>query len=283
MYSVVSGKVRDIYDISGDSLVIVTSDRISAFDVVLPKTVPGKGKTLNAISNFWFDYTKGIVPNHIISGELKDMPEYFRKDEFEGRATLVRKLKMLPFECVVRGYMFGHMWESYSKNREFCGQKIAGDYELAQKLEIPVFTPSTKAKAAHDEYIPFDDVAAKIGAEPANKLRDISLQLYDTCYSFAFDKGIIIADAKFEFGLDESGSLVLGDELFTPDSGRFWSAEEYELGASPKSYDKQFLRDWLQNNKLDGKMQFEDVPDEVLEKTSQIYSDCLRLLVDGNG
>jgi len=283
MYSVVSGKVRDIYDISGDRLVIVTSDRISAFDVVLPKTVPGKGKTLNAISNFWFDYTKDIVPNHIVSRELKDMPEYFRKDEFEGRTALVKKLKMLPFECVVRGYMFGHMWEGYSKSREFCGQKIAGDYELAQKLEMPVFTPSTKAKNAHDEYIPFDDVVAEIGVGAANKLRDISLRLYEACYSFAFDKGIIIADAKFEFGLDESGSLILGDELFTPDSGRFWSAEEYEPGVSPRSYDKQFLRDWLQNNKLDGKMQFEDVPGEVLEKTSQIYSECLRLLTDGNG
>ena len=278
MYEAFSGKVRDIYDVSDDRFVIVTSDRISAFDVVLPKTVPGKGKTLNAISNFWLDYTNDIVPNHIISEELKDMPEYFHEDKFEGRTTLVRKLKMLPFECVVRGYMFGHMWESYSQNREFCGHKLPEGYKLAQKLEKPIFTPSTKAQSANDEYITFDDVIIKIGVELANKLRDISLKLYEDCYNFAFDRGLIIADAKFEFGLDESGNLVLGDELFTPDCGRFWSAKEYEPGTSPKSYDKQFLRDWLQRNKLDGKMQFEAVPDEILEKTAQIYSECLRLL-----
>jgi phosphoribosylaminoimidazole-succinocarboxamide synthase len=278
MKKLISGKVRDVYEISDDKLVIVTTDRISAFDVVLPKPVPGKGKVLNAVSLFWFDFTKNIIPNHILSSNLKDMPEFFQNSEFEGRTVMVKKLKILPFECIVRGYMFGNMWNAYSKKEEFCGIKIEGKYELAQKLSSPIFTPSTKAHVGHDEYISFKHVADSIGLELANKLKDVSLKLYDVCYSYARGKGIIIADTKFEFGLDENNNLVLADEVFTPDSSRFWSLSEYKVGTSPKSYDKQFVRDWLLNNKAGDEMQFDKVPDDVLNKTSDIYGECLKKL-----
>ena len=278
MKKIISGKVRDVYEVSDDRLVIVTTDRISAFDVILSKPVNGKGKVLNAVSLFWFDHTKDIVPNHVVSSDLADMPEFFQKDEFEGRTVLVKKLKMLPFEFVARGYMFGHMWEAYSQNEEFCGLKIEGDYKLAEKLAAPIFTPSTKANVGHDEYISTKDVADAIGAELAAKIEKISLELYESCYSYAYSKGIIIADTKFEFGLDESGAVVLADEVFTPDSSRFWSLADYKVGVSPKSYDKQFVRDWLQNNKINGEMQFDAVPDDVLAKTSEIYAECLRIL-----
>jgi phosphoribosylaminoimidazole-succinocarboxamide synthase len=276
MNKIISGKVREVYEVEGDRLVIVTTDRISAFDVILSKPVTGKGKVLNAVSLFWFNFTKGIIPNHIISSDLKDMPEYFQKGEFEGRTVLVKKLKMLHFEFIVRGYMFGNMWESYSKTREFCGQKIVGEYKLAEKLAAPLFTPSTKASVGHDEYISFQQVADSIGFDMADKIKNISLKLYDTCYRYAYKKGIIIADTKFEFGLDEGGNLVIADEMLTPDSSRFWSLGEYKEGISPKSYDKQFVRDWLVNNKVNGEIQFNNVPDDVLAKTSVIYNECLK-------
>jgi phosphoribosylaminoimidazole-succinocarboxamide synthase len=275
MKKIISGKVREVYEIDDDRLVIVTTDRISAFDVILSKPVADKGKVLNAVSLFWFDFTKGMIPNHIISSNLEDMPEYFQKDEFEGRTVLVKKLKILPFECIVRGYVFGNMWEAYSKKQEFCGLKIEGDYQLAEKLATPLFTPSTKAHVGHDEYISFQNVADAIGSELANKMKDISLHIYNTCYQYAYNKGIIIADTKFEFGLDTHGNLVIADEVLTPDSSRFWSLPDYKVGTSPKSYDKQFVRDWLLNNKVNGEMQFDNVPDAILAKTSDIYRECL--------
>ncbi|MDR0321574.1 MAG: phosphoribosylaminoimidazolesuccinocarboxamide synthase [Treponema sp.] len=276
MKKVISGKVREVYEISDDKLVIVTTDRISAFDVILSKPVADKGKVLNAVSLFWFDFTKNIIPNHIISSNLKDMPEHFQNSEFEGRTILVKKLKILPFEFIVRGYMFGNMWEAYSKKQEFCGQKIEGDYKLAEKLATPLFTPSTKAHVGHDEYISFQNVKDAIGAELADRIKNISMNIYNTCYDYAYNKGIIIADTKFEFGIDESGALVIADEVLTPDSSRFWSLSEYKEGISPKSYDKQFVRDWLLNNKVNGEMQFNNVPDDILAKTSDIYNECLR-------
>ena len=280
MQKIISGKVRDVYDVSDDRLVIVTTDRISAFDVVLSKPVPGKGKVLNAVSLFWFDFTKDIIPNHIISSDLGDMPEAFRKDEFEGRTILVKKLKMLPLECIVRGYMFGNMWEAYSSGRDFCGYSFNEKYELAGKLAEPLFTPSTKAHTGHDEYITVKQVEDMIGAGLTEKIRETSLALYDACYQYAFGKGIIIADTKFEFGLDENGALVLADEIFTPDSSRFWNLEDYTTGVSPKSYDKQFVRDWLLANKVDGQMRFDDIPGDILEKTAEIYAQCRRRLID---
>jgi phosphoribosylaminoimidazole-succinocarboxamide synthase len=279
MKKLISGKVREVYEISDDRLVIVTTDRISAFDVILSKPVAGKGKVLNALSLFWFGYTKDIVQNHIISGDTADMPEFFRAEEFEGRTALVKKVKILPFEFIVRGYMFGNMWNAYSKGEEFCGQKIEGEYKLAEKLAVPLLTPSTKAEAgAHDQYVSFKDVADSVGAELAYKIKEICLKLYGACYKYAYEKGIIIADTKFEVGLDADGGLVLADEIFTPDSSRFWSLSDYKTGESPKSYDKQFIRDWLTNNKIDGRMRFDDVPDDILIKTSEIYAECLKKL-----
>ena len=278
MKNLISGKVREVYEISEDQLVIVTTDRISAFDVLLSKPVPNKGRVLNEIAMFWFNYTKDIVPNHILSDNLEDMPAYFQKSEFEKRTILVKKLKMLPFECVIRGYMFGNMWEAYKGNREFCGQKLEGNYQLAGKLDSPVFTPSTKAHTGHDEYISYKSVEDMIGENTANRIKNLSIELYETCYNYAYSKGIIIADTKFEFGLDESGDLVLADEIFTPDSSRFWSLSDYKAGSSPKSYDKQFVRDWLLNNKEKGKMRFDSVPDDVVTKTSEIYHECFRRL-----
>ncbi|MDR2699888.1 MAG: phosphoribosylaminoimidazolesuccinocarboxamide synthase [Nitrososphaerota archaeon] len=280
MKKVISGKVRDVYEVSDNKLVIVTTDRISAFDVILSKPVTGKGKILNAVSLFWFNFTKDIISNHIISNNLKDMPECFQKEEFEDRTIIVKKLKILPFEFIVRGYMFGHMWEAYSKNQEFCGYSLEGDYKLAEKLAAPIFTPSTKAHIGHDEYISGKNVADIIGIELAERVKKVCLELYDICYKYAYSKGIIIADTKFEFGLDTGGNLVLADEIFTPDSSRFWSLSDYKVGNSPKSYDKQFVRDWLLNNKLNGEMQFDNVPDEILRKTAGIYAECLRRLQD---
>jgi len=277
---IISGKVREVYEISDevsdDKLVIVTTDRISAFDVILSKPVANKGKVLNAVSLYWFNFTKGIIPNHIISSDLKDMPEFFQKDEFEGRTVLVKKLKMLPFEFIVRGYMFGNMWEAYSKGQEFCGQKIEGNYKLAEKLAVPLFTPSTKARVGHDEYIPVHQVTDAIGAELAARIEKVCLKIYNDCYNYAYNKNIIIADTKFEFGLDANNSLLVADEILTPDSSRFWSLPDYKAGVSPKSYDKQLVRDWLTENKINGEMQFDNVSDDVLKKTSEIYAECLR-------
>ncbi len=212
MKKVISGKVREVYEVSDDQLVIVTTDRISAFDVILPKPVPGKGKILNAVSMLWFDLTKDIVPNHILSDDLGDMPAYFQKVELEGRAVLVKKLNILPFEFIVRGYMFGNMWESYLSTRSFCGHSIDGEYQLAEKLAAPLFTPSTKAHQGHDEYVSFKAVGDAIGQEVTEKIWEISLKLYKICYNNAYAKGIIIADTKFEFGLDQEQNLVLADE-----------------------------------------------------------------------
>jgi phosphoribosylaminoimidazole-succinocarboxamide synthase len=275
MKKIISGKVREVYEVSDDRLVIVTTDRISAFDVILSKPVTNKGKVLNAVSLFWFNFTKDIVPNHIISGDLKDMPEFFQKGEFEGRAVLVKRLKILPFEFIIRGYMFGNMWNAYSKGEEFCGQKIKEGYKLAEKLDAPLFTPSTKAHVGHDEYITVKYVEDTIGAELAKKIEKVCFDLYNACYNYAYKKNIIIADTKFEFGVDAHNNLFLADEVFTPDSSRFWSLADYQVGISPKSYDKQFVRDWLLNNKINGEMQFDKVPDDVLRKTSEIYAECL--------
>jgi len=278
MKKLMSGKVREVYEVANDRLVIVTTDRISAFDVILSKPVPGKGIVLNAVSKLWFDYTKNCIPNHVISSNLSDMPKAFQSKEFEGRTMLVRKLKILPFEFIVRGYMFGNMWEAYQRTHEFCRQKIIGEYRLAEKLDKPIFTPSTKAPSGHDEYIAIGAVEDAIGRALTAQIKEISLMLYDMCFQMAYKKGILIADTKFEFGLDADGKLVLADEIFTPDSSRFWSLADYEVGISPKSYDKQFVRDWLLSNKVNGEMQFDNVPDVVLAQTAKMYHECLRRL-----
>ena len=246
------GKVREIYDI-GDELIMVATDRISAFDVILKNKVTKKGTVLTQMSKFWFDYTKDILPNHMISVDTADMPEFFRKEEFTGNSMLCRKLTMLPVECIVRGYITGSGWASYKKDGTVCGIKLPEGLVECDKLPEPIYTPSTKAEIGdHDENISYErsiEVLEKQfpgrGEEYAEKLRDCTIALYKKCADYALSRGIIIADTKFEFGLDEDGNVILGDEMLTPDSSRFWPLEGYEPGKSQPSFDKQFVRDWL--------------------------------------
>lgn len=274
MKKIISGKVREVYDLEDGRMVIVTTDRISAFDVILPTMITDKGKVLNALSNFWFDYTKDIVKNHMISAELKDMPAEFQKPEFEGRTILVKKLKMIPYEVIVRGYMFGSMYEAYKKGEEFLGHKFDKEYKQAEKLDEPIVTPSTKAAEGHDINVTLDYMKKDLGDDLGTKIEQTALAIYKKCYDHAAKNGIIIADTKFEFGLDENGELVLADEVLTPDSSRFWNAAEYKVGTSPASYDKQFVRDWLKDNNLAGDPDIKSIPAEVVEKTSALYREC---------
>ncbi|MBO6132689.1 MAG: phosphoribosylaminoimidazolesuccinocarboxamide synthase [Treponema sp.] len=274
MKKIISGKVREVYDLEDGRMVIVTTDRISAFDVILPTMITDKGKVLNALSNFWFDYTKDIVKNHMISSNLKDMPAEFQKSEFEGRTILVKKLKMVPYEVIVRGYMFGSMYEAYKKGEEFLGHKFDKEYQQAEKLDEPIVTPSTKAAEGHDINVTLDYMKKDLGEELGSKIEKAALAIYKKCYEHAAKNGIIIADTKFEFGLDENGDLVLADEVLTPDSSRFWNAAEYKVGTSPASYDKQFIRDWLKDNNLAGDPNIKSIPAEIVEKTSALYHEC---------
>ena len=243
MKKIISGKVREVYEISEDRLAIVTTDRISAFDVILPTPITDKGRVLNSLSSFWFDYTKDIVKNHMVSEDLKDMPDELQGPEFEGRTILVKKLKMLPFEFIVRGYLFGSMWKEYQKTGGFCGTKFPEGMQQAEKLPEPILTPSIKAEEGHDVNVSFEYMEEKLGHDMAKKVCDTAMALYKRAYDYAYERGIIIADTKFEFGLDENGELVVGDEVLTPDSSRFWSRDAYKTGTSPESFDKQYVRD----------------------------------------
>ncbi len=250
-----SGKVREMYDV-GDSIIMVATDRISAFDHILKNMIVKKGTVLTQISKFWFDLTKDIVPNHMISVDTKDMPEFFQKPEFTGNSMKCKKLNMLPIECIVRGYITGSGWDSYKKTGEICGIKLPEGLQESQKLAEPIFTPSTKAEIGdHDENISVEqsiEILEKLypgrGKEYALKLRDYTIAIYKKCAAYALERGIIIADTKFEFGLDENGEVVLGDEMITPDCSRFWPLEGYKVGQGQPSYDKQFVRDWLSAN-----------------------------------
>lgn len=279
MKPIYSGKVREIYDISDKYLVIVTTDRISAFDHILPVTIKDKGIVLNKLSNFWFDKTKNIIPNHIIDDNVKNMPSFFQTDFFKDRTVMVKKLNMLPFEFVVRGYMFGSMWNSYEKEKSFCGIALSGNYQLAQKLETPVLTPALKHDIGHDEYVSMKTVESQLGIDLTRQISESCFALYESCSKYAFSKGLIIADAKFEFGQNDLGELVLADEIFTPDSSRYWDAASYKVGNAPSSFDKQFLRDWLLNNKMGDEFQFDHVPENVLTQTSKLYKECLKRLI----
>ena len=276
MKKIISGKVREVYDLEDGRMVIVTTDRISAFDVILPTMITDKGKVLNALSNFWFGLTKDIVKNHMISSDLKDMPAEFQKSEYEGRTILVKKLKMIPYEVIVRGYMFGSMYEAYKKGEPFLGHSFDKKYEQAEKLEEPIVTPSTKAAEGHDINVTFDYMKKDLGKELATKIQNAALAIYKKCYDHAYKNGIIIADTKFEFGLDENGELVLGDEVLTPDSSRFWNLDTYRTGTSPASYDKQFVRDWLKDNNLAGDPNIKSIPEDVVAKTSALYHECVK-------
>lgn len=281
MKPIKEGKVREIYD-NGDSMIMVATDRISCFDVILNNTVTKKGTVLTQISKFWFNLTKDILPNHMISTDVKDMPEFFQQPQFDGNSMMCKKLHMLPVECIVRGYLSGNGWISYQKDGTVCGIKLPEGLRESDKLPEPIYTPSTKAEIGdHDENISFEESIAHLekyypgkGAEYAAKLRDYTIALYNKCAEYALSRGIIIADTKFEFGLDENGELVLADEVLTPDSSRFWNAAEYKPGTSPASYDKQFVRDWLKDNNLAGDPNIKSIPSEVVEKTSALYHEC---------
>ncbi|MBE5855811.1 MAG: phosphoribosylaminoimidazolesuccinocarboxamide synthase [Lachnospiraceae bacterium] len=275
------GKVREVYDI-GENLIIVATDRISAFDHILKNQVTDKGTILTQMSKFWFDFTKDIVPNHMISTDCKDMPEFFSGERFEGKSMLCKKLTMLPIECIVRGYITGSGWDSYQKTGKVCGITLVEGLKESEQLPEPIYTPSTKAELGdHDENISFErsvEVLEKEfpgkGAEYAAKIRDYTIALYKKCAEYARTKGIIIADTKFEFGLDENGEVVLGDEMLTPDSSRFWPEKGYEPGKSQPSYDKQFVRDWLKANPDSDYL----LPEDVIEKTVEKYKEAFELL-----
>ena len=275
------GKVREIYDVD-DALIMVATDRISAFDVILKNQITKKGTVLTQMSKFWFEYTKDIMPNHMISTDVNDMPEYFRKPEFTGNSMLCKKLNMIPVECIVRGYITGSGWASYQKTGKVCGIELPAGLKESEKLPQAIYTPSTKAEIGdHDENISFEqsiDVLEKAfpshGKEYAEKIRDYTLTLYNKCAEYALSRGIIIADTKFEFGVNEDGEIVLGDEMLTPDSSRFWPLEGYEAGHSQPSFDKQFVRDWLKANPDSDY----NLPQEVIDKTIAKYLEAYQLL-----
>ena len=275
------GKVREVYD-NGDSLIIVATDRISAFDVILKNQITKKGAILTQMSKFWFDFTKDVVPNHMISVDVKDMPEFFQSERFDGNSMMCRKLEMLPIECIVRGYISGSGWASYKENGTVCGIALPEGLKESEKLPEPIYTPSTKAEIGlHDENISFERsievLEAKFpgkGAEYAAKIKDATIAVYNKCAAYALSKGIIIADTKFEFGLDENGNVVLGDEMLTPDSSRFWPLDGYEAGKGQPSFDKQFVRDWLKANPDNDDL----LPDEVVAKTVDKYKEAFALL-----
>ena len=275
------GKVREIYDI-GDSLIMYATDRISAFDVILKNKVTNKGRVLTQMSRFWFDYTKDVIPNHMLSVDVNDMPEFFCTEEFRGRSMLCRKLTMIPIECIVRGYITGSGWESYKKNGTVCGIQLPEGLKECDKLPEPIYTPSTKAEIGdHDENISYEksiEVLEKAfpghGEEYAKKIKDATIALYVKCADYARTRGIIIADTKFEFGLNENGEVILADEMLTPDSSRFWPVEGYEPGHSQPSFDKQFVRDWLKANPDSDY----NLPQEVIDKTIAKYLEAYRLL-----
>ena len=275
------GKVREVYD-NGDSIIMVATDRISAFDVILKNKIVDKGAILTQMSKFWFDYTKDIVPNHMISVDVKDMPEFFQNKEYEGKIMMCKKLQMIPIECIVRGYITGSGWASYQENGTVCGITLPVGLQESEKLPEPIYTPSTKAEIGlHDENISYEqsvEVLEKAfpgkGEEYASKIKEYTLALYKKCADYALTKGIIIADTKFEFGLDEDGNVVLADEMLTPDSSRFWPLEGYQAGQGQPSFDKQFVRNWLKANPDSDYL----LPQDVIDKTIAKYKEAFEML-----
>lgn len=273
------GKVRDIYEADGYLLILAT-DRISAFDVVLPNPIPYKGYVLNQISVFWFRFLKDIVESHFITDDVNLFPDIFKEsyEQVVYRSMLVKKAKPLPVECIVRGYISGSAWKDYKKSGFVCGVKLPEGLRESDKLNEPIFTPSTKAESGHDENITFEKVVDLIGKELAEKVRDLSLEIYTKAEKYARERGIIIADTKFEFGLDENDNLILIDEVLTPDSSRFWPLSEYEPGKSQPSFDKQYVRDYLESLNWDKQPPAPELPEEVVKKTSEKYLEAYRLL-----
>ena len=272
---IAQGKVRDIYAIDEQHMLIVTTDRLSAFDVVMDQPIPDKGKVLLQVSNFWFDKLSHVIENHLTDIDIDELSVTDEEAEYlEGRAIVVRRLRPLPIEAIVRGYLIGSGWKDYQKTGEVCGIKLAEGLNQASKLPEAIFTPSSKADVGdHDENISYEKMVEKIGPDLAGQIRDASLQLYTEAADFAAERGIIIADTKFEFGLDENGKLVLIDEILTPDSSRFWPADEYAEGTSPPSFDKQFLRDYLETLDWNKQAPGPELPAEILEKTAEKYKE----------
>jgi len=274
------GKVRDVYAVGEDHLLIVTTDRLSAFDVVLPDPIPGKGAVLTAVSNFWFDFTRDIVTNHLADLSLEQvLPDPAERAQVAGRAIVVKRLGALPVEAIVRGYLIGSGWKDYQQTGSVCGNALPAGLQLADRLPEPIFTPSTKAEAgAHDINIDFDRTVELLGRDAAQQVRDASLAIYEKCAAYALDRGIIIADTKFEFGRDAQGGLVLIDEILTPDSSRFWPADGYRPGSSPPSFDKQFVRDYLETLDWDKTAPGPRLPQDILDRTAAKYREAqLRL------
>jgi phosphoribosylaminoimidazole-succinocarboxamide synthase len=272
------GKVRDIYAVGKDKMLIVTSDRLSAFDVVLSDPIPDKGRVLNEMANFWFERLGHIVPNQLTGIDPETVVAEDERSQVRGRSVVVKKLKPLPIEAVVRGYIIGSGWKDYQRSGKICGIELPKGLQQAQKLPEPIFTPATKAESGHDENISFEQVEKLIGAELARKVRDISIRLYKEASEYAASKGIIIADTKFEFGLDDTTGLVLIDEVLTADSSRFWPKDSYEVGMSPPSYDKQFVRDYLETLDWNKEPPAPKLPADVIARTSEKYREALQRL-----
>ncbi|MFO1362341.1 MAG: phosphoribosylaminoimidazolesuccinocarboxamide synthase [Burkholderiales bacterium] len=273
------GKVRDLYAVGDDKLLVIQTDRLSAFDVILPTPVPGKGRVLTALSHFWFDRLAHVIPNHLTGIEPASVVAANERDQVAGRAMVVRRLRPVLVEAIARGYIIGSGWKDYQKTGAICGIRLPAGLREAEKLPAPIFTPSTKAAiGAHDENIPYAEVEKLIGAARARAVRDATLRLYAEAADFARGKGILIADTKFEFGTDAAGALYLIDEALTPDSSRFWPADQYRVGTSPPSFDKQFVRDWLEAQKWNKQPPAPQLPADVLARTAEKYAEALRLL-----
>ena len=275
-----TGKVRDIYAVGDDKLLIVTTDRLSAFDVVMPTPIPGKGEVLTKVSAFWFDKLKAIVPSQALDIAPESVVAASERDQVAGRAIVVKKLKALPVEAIVRGYLVGSGWKEYQASQSVCGIALPAGLKQADRLPQPIFTPSTKAAVgAHDENIAFAQMATRIGADLATQVRDVSLALYQAAAEYALTRGIIIADTKFEFGLDEAGRLVWIDEALTPDSSRFWPADQYQPGSNPPSFDTQFVRDWLEASGWNKQAPGPALPPEIVARTAAKYNEAMMRLL----
>jgi phosphoribosylaminoimidazole-succinocarboxamide synthase len=274
------GKVRDIYEVSDKTLLLVATDRISAFDCILPTPIPEKGFVLTAISEFWFDFLQHVTGHHLITADIEKMPEAVREnaDDLRGRSMLVKRTEVFPVECVVRGYLAGSGWKDYRKTGEICGHQLPSGLKESDKLPAPIFTPATKAETGHDENISETEMANIIGAEAAAELSRRSLKLYDEASEYARSRGIIIADTKFEFGRDENGEIILIDEVLTPDSSRFWSVDTYNPGGAQASFDKQFVRDYLESLDWDKRPPAPALPEAIVSATTERYTSAYRLL-----
>ena len=279
---VASGKVRDVYSV-GDDLLIVATDRISAFDCILPQGIPGKGRVLTQMSLFWFDFLRGVVPNHVITADVSAYPAELHpfSDQLVGRSMLVKRCRMEPVECVARGYISGSGWKDYRNTGAICGIPLPAGLRESDKLPEPIFTPASKAESGHDENISYEDAEKTVGRQTASLLRDLTLRVYSRAAEYAETRGLILADSKFEFGWDSEGQLLLADEVLTPDSSRFWQRDEYAPGGPQKSFDKQFVRDYLETLDWNKQPPAPSLPEDVIEKTAAKYHEAYFRLTGG--